>query len=161
LAAESRESRNNTADLKQLEKRQAALVEARRRVLTQYGTGLFSDEDVKHEVSRIDAEIEVLERERAEKRNVVEMAERVTVELDWAGRLLGELRDQLLDGKLSAEKKRMFIQALVSSITILPNGEAKAVFRFDSHFQRMRQYTRRSKAVRAVNDGRYGCPCRH
>jgi hypothetical protein len=154
VAAESQRSSNNAADLKQLEKRRAVLVEARKRVLTQYGMGVFSDEEVRAEVTRIDAEIETLDHEMGERRNVVEMAQRLTIELDAAGRLLSELRGKLLEGTLDAEKRRMFLEILVAGITILPNGQAKATFRFDGDFTRGLQY------AREVGAKRYGRACR-
>jgi site-specific DNA recombinase len=159
LAAESQQGRNRAADLKRLAQRRQELVEARKRVLTQFGAGLFSDDDVKAEVRRIDAETEALDRERDAMRNVVGMAERTTIQLDWAGRLLGELRGQLLEGKLDAEKKRKFMQALVAGITIAPDGSAKAVFRFDGDFNRFHDYAR-SRRVREVTEQRYGHACR-
>jgi site-specific DNA recombinase len=155
VAAESQQSQDHSAEVRKLEKRRAALTEARRRVLSQYGAGLFSEEDIKAEVGRIDAEAAALERALEEKGNVIQMAARLTMELDWAGRLLGELREQLLDGTLDAEKKRKFVEALVSSIIIQPDGSAKATFRFDSDWERLRQYTRRE-----VSEQRHARACR-
>jgi site-specific DNA recombinase len=158
LAAESQEGQNHSAELRKLEKRREALVTNRKRVLRQYGEGVFTDEEVKEEVQRIEAEMATLDKEREARRNVVEMAARATIELDWAGRLLSELRGQLLDGTLSEEKKRTFVATLVSSITITASGEARTVFRFDSDWQRLRQY-RRKRAVREVSEQRLGHPC--
>jgi hypothetical protein len=82
------------------------------------------------------------------------MAERSALQLDWAGRLLSTLRDQLLDGTLDSEKKRKFVEALVSSITVRSDATASAVFGFDGGFTRQREYMR-NRAVREVSEERH------
>jgi hypothetical protein len=122
LAAEGVEGQTAEDDLRRLEKRRGGLAEVRRRVLSQYGAGNFSDDEVRQEVASLDAEWAILDWEREEKRSAKAHAASASLQLDWAGRLLGELRGQLLEGKLSFEKKRRFVEALVGGITITPEG---------------------------------------
>jgi hypothetical protein len=50
LAAESQAGRDHAAVIRRLQKRRQELVTARKRVLSQYGAGVFSDDDIKAEV---------------------------------------------------------------------------------------------------------------
>jgi site-specific DNA recombinase len=154
MEAEGLKGRTVADEIRLLDKRREELAEARRRVLTQFRKGIFSDDDVQREVGRVDAELAVLDQEREAKSKVSADAETVALELDWAGRLLGDLRGQLLDGKLSPEKKRKFIEALVAGVVITPDGKARVKFRFDSDFERARKWVR-SGARAAVSEQLY------
>jgi len=159
MEAEGRKGQTVADEIRLLDKRRRELVEERRRVLTQFGKAIFSDDDVLREVGRVDADLAVLDQEREAKRRVSANTESIALQLDWAGRVLGELRGQLLDGKLSPEKKRKFIQALVAEVVVMPDGKVKAKFRFDSDFDRARKWTR-SRARTAVYEQVYGHACR-
>jgi hypothetical protein len=56
----------------------------------------------------------------AELRNISTERETRVLSLDWAGRLLGDLRAKLQAGELTFEKKRKFIETLVAGIKVTP-----------------------------------------
>lgn len=66
------------------------------------------------------------------------------IDFDWAGRLLGELKEDLLADNLTFEEKRRSILSLVADIRIPENGGPPEVtFRFKPDFQRAQEWSRR------------------
>ena len=87
---------------------------------------------------------EMAEKRLAELREISADAEARVLRYDWAGRVLGEYRDEVLAGKLTWEQKRKFVVALVKGIRVPKGGEPPGVtFGFPSDFARARDWARR------------------
>ena len=92
--------------------------EARGRVLAQVGRGFFRDDELKKELLRIDQKAADEKKRLAELDEISLARETRVLSFDWAGRLVGDLRAKLLDGELTFEKKRKFVEILCAGSTV-------------------------------------------
>jgi site-specific DNA recombinase len=147
MAAEGDQRARRADKIKELREALEQKSMARKRVLRQLVEGVFDESEVRHEVQQIEADAAGMEMELAELETRQEQAESQRLSLDWAGRLLGDLRPQLLKGAVTFEQKRRFVEALVAGITVkrIPgcqDPEITVKFRFLSDFERARQWGR-------------------
>jgi site-specific DNA recombinase len=136
MAAESDQSLTVKREISILEGRLLQKAEARQRVLAQVAEGLFQGDEIKVALRRIEDDAAGAQKRLAEFREISVNAETRVLALDWAGRLLGDLRAKV-KGQITFEKKRKFVETLVAGITVsgtkaVPEVEVR--FRFDSDF---------------------------
>jgi DNA invertase Pin-like site-specific DNA recombinase len=141
MAAEATQGRV-AGTIKDLEASRARKIEGRKAVLRQLGDGLFPEGDVKETVQGIDAAMSEIDARLAQFRKIADKRQTRLISLDWAGRLLGELRTELLHGELTFEKKRKFVESLVAGIKIPNNGPPEVTFRFEPDLQRFEKWRR-------------------
>jgi site-specific DNA recombinase len=143
-AAEEAPGRQRQQEKRKLEERLRGRAEERMHVLDQVGKGNFSDDEIKQKLQRMDEGAADAEKRLAELREISADAEARVLRYDWAGRVLGEYRDEVLAGKLTWEQKRKFVVALVKGIRVPKGGEPPGVtFGFPSDFARARDWARR------------------
>ena len=131
-------------EIRMLESQRAKTADRRKLVLRQVGMGLFKDDEIKQELDSINAENSVIDGRLSELRKISTDAATDVLCLDWAGRLIGELRDELLAGTLTFEMKRRFVEILVAGITVTPVAgqklpQIKVKFRFSSDLEQTRK----------------------
>jgi site-specific DNA recombinase len=138
-------------DIQRLEKALQGRAAARMQVLDmasevdECGVPLFSPAEIKQKLRKIEEEAAGHEKQLASKRQISTVQETRVLALDWAGRLLGDLREKLLKGDLSFEVKRKFVETLVAGITVTTlSGSAlpkiEVTFRFDRDFKRAQEW---------------------
>jgi site-specific DNA recombinase len=147
MAAEGDPGRRVREEIRRLENALQGKDKARGRVLAQVGEGLFRDGEIKKELQRIDEAAAGIKKHLAELRKISTEREGRVLSLDWAGRLLGDLRAKVQAGELTFEKKRKFVETLVAGITVKTPGsqkqpEIEVTFRFDSDYERARKWGR-------------------
>jgi site-specific DNA recombinase len=122
--------------------------EMRRRVLDLAAGGLFRDDEIAQKLLSIEDTATANEKRLAEIDRFLIEGE-THLDLDWAGRLLGDRREKVLAGDLTFEEKRKFIATLVAGITVkTPDSkkppEIQVTFRFDPDFARAQKWSRAS-----------------
>jgi hypothetical protein len=142
MDAEEDPGRQVQQEVKVREERLRGKADARARVLALVSEGLFGDDEIKRELRRIEEIAADDEKQLAELRKISTERETRVLSLDWAGRLLGDLRSKLQTGELTFEKKRKFIETLVAGIKVTPGEPPEVTFRFDSDFSRAQSSAR-------------------
>ncbi len=144
MATESERGHRVEDEIRPLKLQLAKIPERRQEVLRLAGLKLFTDQEIREQVERTEAEKSEIEQRLAELGKVSAEAETCALQLDWAGRLLGDLHTKLCEGTLTFERKRQFVQTLVAGITVTriegKGTEIKVRFRFDSDFERTREW---------------------
>jgi hypothetical protein len=79
--------------------------EARQRVLQQFGAGLFNSAEIEVELGRLAIKTRDVGGRLAELRQLAAETKIRVLNLDWAGRLLGGLREKIVDGEINFAKK--------------------------------------------------------
>jgi site-specific DNA recombinase len=151
--AERDPGRKVREDIKRLENALQGRAAARKRVLDIASeVDEFSPAEIKQKLRIIEDEAAGYEKQLASLRQISTARETRVLALDWAGRLLGNLREKLLKGDLSFEVKRKFIETLVAGITVttVPGSalpKIEVTFRFDKDFKRAQEWARSSDLV--------------
>jgi hypothetical protein len=91
-----------------------------------------------------------------ELRSARDQASSTKLALDWAGRLLGGLRDRLDEDSLDFASKRQFVEALVAGVVVTPKEgnapEIRVKFRFSSDQQRFEESRALGNTVNRVDE---------
>jgi site-specific DNA recombinase len=158
--AESDPGRKVRDDIKRLEKALQEIPARKKRVLDiASAVDEFDPAIIKQKLREIEEEATGFEKQLASLRQISTARETRVLALDWAGRLLGNLREKLLKGDLSFEVKRKFVETLVAGIKVttvpgkaLPNIEV--TFRFDKDFKRAQEWGRSDLVLEPTGTGR-------
>ena len=144
IAAEGKKDRSVADDIRDLEKSLAKFAEGRKVILRQAGRGDATPEEVaaalrqnREDEANLQARLEQLRQMNTDQK-------KLQLDLDWAGRLLGELHEKLIKGDLTFTKKRQFVEALVDRITVAQGEDGRAQvrvkFRFDRDHERLQRF---------------------